>query len=456
MTAPDTAIEETRIPDTVPSQQGDESTATDTTTAPQDSTPANPAEPSTATNPSQGTKRSRPQSDNGDAERTTVVLGEDGKPLSKNQLKKIRRQEAWKAGAESRKIKRKEKRHEKQARKRTELEEKLDAARAAGLDPEEVKKELSKGARADKRHCPVPVAFILDCDFERYMLDNEVISLSSQVVRSYSMNKMAKYNAHLFVSSFGGKMRERFENVLAGNHKKWRHAQLIEGDFVEAARLAGEVMRGEKGGEVIDVLKPVEKEEGGKEAENGAQPEPETEEEGVDRSIVYLTSDSPYTLETLEPNTSYVIGGIVDRNREKGLCYKKAVERKVRTAKLPIGEYMAMQSRFVLTTNQVVEIMAKWLECGDWGEAFLHVIPQRKGGVLKGSVAGSDADHEDGQAMEEAREAEDRAAEDGEDGEGKAEGEQASADRKGVKETADEQALQQEKPPQVTAAEAQS
>ncbi|KAB5575292.1 guanine-1-methyltransferase-domain-containing protein [Coniochaeta sp. 2T2.1] len=448
-------MEETKIQDTIPSQQWDESTATDTTAAPQDSTPTDPAEPSTTTTPSQGTKRPRPQSDNGDAERATVVLDEDGKPLSKNQLKKIRRQEAWKAGAESRKIKRKEKRHEKQARKRTDLEEKLDAARAAGLDPEEVKKELSKGARADKRHCPVPVAFILDCDFERYMLDNEVISLSSQIVRSYSMNKMAKYNAHLFVSSFGGKMRERFENVLAGNHKKWRHAQLIEGDFVEAARLAGEVMKGEKGGEVIDVLKPVEK-EGQEDAENDAQPKPEMEEEGVDRSIVYLTSDSPYTLERLEPNTSYVIGGIVDRNREKGLCYKKAVERKVRTAKLPIGEYMAMQSRFVLTTNQVVEIMAKWLECGDWGEAFLHVIPQRKGGVLKGSVAGSDADHEDGQAMEEAREAEDRAAENGEDGEGKAEGEEASADRNGDMETADEHAVQGEKPNHVKAAEAQS
>jgi len=44
---------------------------------------------------------------------------------------------------------------------------------------------------------------------------------------------------------------------------------------------------------------------------------------------------------------------------------------------------MEMASRFVLATNHVNEIMLKWLECGDWGEAFVQVIPKRKGGKLK-------------------------------------------------------------------------
>lgn len=44
---------------------------------------------------------------------------------------------------------------------------------------------------------------------------------------------------------------------------------------------------------------------------------------------------------------------------------------------------MEMQSRKVLATNHVNEIMVKWLECGDWGEAFMKVIPKRKGGQLK-------------------------------------------------------------------------
>lgn len=114
------------------------------------------------------------------------------------------------------------------------------------------------------------------------------------------------------------------------------------------------------------------------------------EEENADSSppkqpqaIVYLTSDSPHTLQHLSPNTSYIIGGIVDKNRHKGLCYKRACEMGIPTAKLPIGEYMTMQSRTVLAVNHVVEIMLKWLVTGDWGEAFLSVIPKRKEAKLK-------------------------------------------------------------------------
>ena len=77
------------------------------------------------------------------------------------------------------------------------------------------------------------------------------------------------------------------------------------------------------------------------------------------------------------------MGGIVDRNRYKGICYKRAAENGIKTAKLPIGDYMQMNSRFVLTTNQVCEIMLRWLELRDWSEAFMQVMPKRKGGMLK-------------------------------------------------------------------------
>ena len=127
--------------------------------------------------------------------------------------------------------------------------------------------------------------------------------------------------------------------------------------------------------------------------------------------VIYLTSDSPDTLTELKPYHTYIIGGIVDKNRHKGICYKKALDRndelkvesvinsdpttvnKIKTAKLPIGEYMNMTARHVLTTNHVVEIMLKWLETGDWGEAFLAVMPKRKGGTLKtGSATNGDED----------------------------------------------------------------
>ena len=62
----------------------------------------------------------------------------------------------------------------------------------------------------------------------------------------------------------------------------------------------------------------------------------------------------------------------------------------MKTAKLPIGDYMKMTSRFVLATNHVAEIMLRWLEVGEWGKAFLEVIPKRKGGILKGKAEEED------------------------------------------------------------------
>jgi len=68
--------------------------------------------------------------------------------------------------------------------------------------------------------------------------------------------------------------------------------------------------------------------------------------------IVYLSADSPNTITQLDPGTCYVLGGIVDKNRYPFLCQKKAEALGIETAQLPIGEYIQMSSRRVLTVNQ--------------------------------------------------------------------------------------------------------
>lgn len=61
-------------------------------------------------------------------------------------------------------------------------------------------------------------------------------------------------------------------------------------------------------------------------------------------NLVYLTADSETVLDELDLSKVYIVGGLVDRNRWKGITMKKAEEQGIHTAKLPIGTYMKMSS----------------------------------------------------------------------------------------------------------------
>ncbi len=349
--------------------------------------------------------------------------------LSKSQLKKLRKKEQWEAGRDDRKAKRRAKHKEKQGRRAEAL-----AGLAAKIAAGEAEPPPPRPKQLFRRPIPVPVSLILDCDFDDYMNEREIKSLGAQVTRCYSDNRTNPYRAHLAISSWGGKLKERFEGVLADSHLAWKGVRFIEKNFVSAAEELDGIMRGSSGGKLAGPLAqgieaPLE--EKGPEVASKAAPEESAEAKAAEESsdaetdpsvravqeapsatdpttqpqiseptsprkkpptsneaastpsIVYLSSESEHTLEQLSPNTSYIIGGIVDKNRHKGLCYKRACALGIPTAKLPIGEYMTMQSRTVLAVNHVVEIMLKWLLKGDWGEAFLEVIPKRKEAKLR-------------------------------------------------------------------------
>jgi len=326
-------------------------------------------------------------------ERTNVTP-----PLSKSQQKKLKKKEEWAAGKDYRRAKRKEQHKAKVARKAEERKELQEKIASGEIDPAKLPGAEVKRTRP-RRPIQIPVSFIIDCDFDEYMTEKEIVSLSAQLTRCYSDNKSNPYRAHLAMSSWGGNLKTRFETVLASAHRSWKGVRYIDSDFVGAAAELDRIMSGPDGGKIVGALAGVGQGTSEFALETPAVPathaiDDETPTEAnpeitaellanLEPSIVYLSSDSPNTLERLSPNTSYIVGGIVDKNRHKGLCYKRACERGIATAKLPIGEYMTMQSRTVLTVNHVVEIMLKWLETGDWGDAFLAVIPKRKEARLK-------------------------------------------------------------------------
>ncbi|KAF7922224.1 hypothetical protein EAE99_007404 [Botrytis elliptica] len=392
-------------------------------------------------------------------ESTAVANSNEPNPLSKSQLKKRRKQEEWEANKSKRTEFRRIKRKEKQARKA--------AAQAAGLLP-------PPPPSSSRRPVQVPISFLIDCDFESYMMEKEIISLTAQVTRCYSDNRTAVYRGHMGISGWGGKMKERFEGVLAGNFNSWKGVKFMEEGWMEAAGIMDGLMRGAEGGKLLGALatengleeykkprrgsKKQEAESAGPESAelesaelesaelesaelesaelesaeavqlevdeqlNPSIPEASdaTNSSSTTPNIVYLSSDSENTLTTLSPYTTYVIGGIVDKNRHKGLCYKRACDAGIPTAKLPIGEYMTMQSRTVLTVNHVMEIMIRWLETGDWGKAFLKVIPKRKEAKLKtkgkngGAEGEEDNEGEEGDGLVE--DEEEKSGDESEDG----------------------------------------
>lgn len=80
--------------------------------------------------------------------------------------------------------------------------------------------------------------------------------------------------------------------------------------------------------------------------------------------LVYLTADSDTVLEELDLNKIYIIGGLVDRNRWKGITMEKAQEQGIQTAKLPIANFMKMSSSQVwFMSTHLIPLFLSWPLC---------------------------------------------------------------------------------------------
>lgn len=250
--------------------------------------------------------------------------------MSKNQWKKLQKQKRWEEGKEEYRLRRREKKKAAKVRK-AELKE-------SGV------KDFKNYHEESKR--PIPqtqissgVHVIMDCEFDELMSDKEIVSMSNQITRCYLAKRHSAYDIGLTVSTFNKRLQLRFESRVLDYHK-WKGIT-----FTHNETLAESL--------------PTDPEELQK--------------------YVYLTADTDEELTTLDEGHTYIIGGIVDKNRHKLLCLNKAKKLGLRVGRLPIGRFIQLNGRQVLATSHVYEIMCQWFESGkDWGQAFDAVLPPRK------------------------------------------------------------------------------
>mmetsp|Transcript_18635 Transcript_18635/g.28281 ORF Transcript_18635/g.28281 Transcript_18635/m.28281 type:complete len:223 (-) Transcript_18635:389-1057(-) len=184
----------------------------------------------------------------------------------------------------------------------------------------------------------------IDCGFEDLMTTKEISSLANQIRHCYAANKKSENPVYLSASNLGDASVtfEHLAKVNNGFPDQWKSR-----GFSCSAEPLDKIMR----------MHDKDKD-----------------------SLVYLTSDATTTLDHLVDSKTYVIGGIVDRNRLKRTTIQKADNLGIMTARLPIDDHLQLVATKVLTVNHVFEILLKYRQYGnDWKRALLDVLPQRKG-----------------------------------------------------------------------------
>jgi len=187
-----------------------------------------------------------------------------------------------------------------------------------------------KHNRMETSSCRIRIC--IDCRYDSLMSEKDIGSLQKQIAFCYSANRRASAPCQFYVTNVDGQLAKRLEVNSAQNWDIHLRNEPIEQVFPH-------------------------------------------------QDILYLTSESENVLSSTEPLdeiTDYVIGGIVDHNSRKGLCHGLALEHQWRHARLPIDEFIKMNTRRVLACNHVMEILLNYIQLGDWKQAFEQHIPKRK------------------------------------------------------------------------------
>lgn len=344
---------------------------------------------------------------------TAAPLGADGKPISKKQLKRIAKRQLVKK-------KQKEKKKAVQAVKR---QKRIETGNLKPGDPGYVAtaEDLERRKVNKRRRAEIKGAFLAASDRgplivfdfdaawtgrdggEGAMFNDEMISLAQQIMFCYGCNRRAMRPVRMMLAGVdvadGSQMSEAL--VKKDGITSWIATQVLPTQLdaslchrlaaspasfasssLAALREVGKAAEAAGGSaSSSSVTSSVASSDRGPPPPVPASSPSEALPTPPPRNLVYLTSDAEEVLEELswENNTTYVIGGIVDRNRLKMATFNKASRLNIRMCKLPLDQYVAkMASTKVLTCNHVFEIMLRKAEGNSWAQAFEKTLPARK------------------------------------------------------------------------------
>ncbi|KDN42080.1 hypothetical protein K437DRAFT_275258 [Tilletiaria anomala UBC 951] len=336
---------------------------------------------------------------------SSAAVGADA-VLSKTQQKKALKRARFE---EVKLIKRQAERARKKQRKQEFWEQKKIEVANGRISEDELKGKGKQLAQQPVR--PYNISVVLDFGFDELMVEKEIVSLSSQLSHIYSSQRRSSYPVdNLYIVGHGSHpgtsfaeakqlqlppkarapiasekildsaLGQRMQSAWKGVWKRWKHLAILEAGGVEDL-LTKEGSEGE--GLQPQVPLKFLNELGGKHSPKQHQALRQRRLRRED--VIYLTADSPHTLEVLEEGKTFVIGGIVDKNRYKNLCARKAEALGFATARLPINEKnlqlpdgRKLETRKVLTVNQVFDILLGWCETKDWPQALARTFPVRK------------------------------------------------------------------------------
>ncbi|KAH7982829.1 tRNA methyltransferase 10 homolog A isoform X1 [Rhipicephalus sanguineus] len=259
-----------------------------------------------------------------------AVVNDPNSTVSKRYRKRVLRRIDWLKRRPDRRALEKEKKK----RKREESKAK---------NGEVVEHKKPKFTKMEESLCKIRVA--IDLSLDSHMTDKEKVKCRKQIQRCYSLNRRSSAPVQFYLTGMAGSFKDSSSNMHGFD--RWDvHAS--DDDHISCF---------------------------GKE------------------NVVYLSSESENELHKLEEDKAYVIGGLVDHNRNKGLCHRLAAEQGVEHARLPIGNCLVMKTRQVLTIDQVFAILLNKTQGMSWTDALLAAIPQRKGAKALDQESSSSSPH---------------------------------------------------------------